>query len=76
MSDQMSEAWANFARDGDPNGGNAPHWQKYNAVNRTTMIWDEQPKGSRIENDPRSEQRKRMLSFGSQQYGEVEPGPT
>jgi len=32
--------------------------------------------GSRVEGDPRGEQRKRMLSYGSQQYREREPGPT
>jgi hypothetical protein len=38
------------------------------------MIWDYTP---HIENDPRSEQRKLMLSFGSEQdrESEVPPGP-
>jgi hypothetical protein len=36
------------------------------------MIFDQQ---SRVENDPRGEQRKLMLTFGSQQYGKREiPG--
>jgi para-nitrobenzyl esterase len=75
LSDRMSAAWANFARTGDPNGGKTPTWPKYNSTTRPTMVWDESPAGPRIENDPRAEQRKRMLGYGSQQYGERETGP-
>jgi para-nitrobenzyl esterase len=75
LSDRMSAAWAYFARNGDPNGGKTPSWPKYNSAARPTMVWDESPAGPRVENDPRSEQRKRMLSYGSQQYGERETGP-
>jgi para-nitrobenzyl esterase len=75
LADRMSAAWANFARNGDPNGGKTPNWPKYNSTTRPTMVWDETPAGPRVENDPRSEQRKRMLSYGSQQYGERETGP-
>jgi para-nitrobenzyl esterase len=75
LSDRMSAAWANFARNGDPNGGKTPNWPKYNSAARPTMVWDESPAGPRVENDPRGEQRKRMLSYGSQQYGERETGP-
>ena len=39
------------------------------------MVWDESPAGPRIENDPRAEQRKRMLGYGSQQYAARETGP-
>ena len=75
LSDRMSAAWANFARTGDPNGGKTPTWPKYNSTTRPTMVWDESPAGPRVENDPRAEQRKRMLGYGSQQYGERETGP-
>jgi hypothetical protein len=40
------------------------------------MVWDEAPAGPRVENDPRKEQRQRMLSYGSQQYGARETAPT
>ena len=76
LADRMSAAWASFARNGDPNGGKTPTWPKYNSTTRPTMVWDESPAGPHAENDPRSEQRKRMLSYGSQQYGEREVGPT
>lgn len=75
LADRMSAAWANFARNGDPNGGHTISWPKYNSTTRPTMMWDEGPAGPRIENDPRSEQRKRMLGYGSQQYGARETGP-
>jgi len=75
LADRMSAAWATFARNGDPNGGHTISWPKYDSVKRSTMVWDESPAGPRIEDDPRSEQRKRMLAFGSQQYGAREIGP-
>jgi para-nitrobenzyl esterase len=76
LADRMSAAWASFARNGDPNGGKTITWPKYNSAARPTMVWDESPAGPRIESDPRSEQRKRMLSYGSQQYGDREAAPT
>ncbi len=75
LADQMSAAWAAFARNGDPNTSKTVAWPKYNSTTRPTMMWDEAPMGPRIENDPRGEQRKRMLGYGSQQYGAREIGP-
>jgi len=74
LADRMIAAWANFARNGDPNGARTPPWAKYNSTTRPTMIFDESPAGPRMEDDPRSEQRKRMLAYGSQQYGPREAG--
>ncbi len=51
----MSQAWATFARNGDPNGAGLPHWPAFDATNRATMVFDTP---SRSENDPRSEERK------------------
>jgi para-nitrobenzyl esterase len=31
LSDAMSSYWVNFARSGDPNGGNVPDWPSFNA---------------------------------------------
>lgn len=30
LSDQMMTYWTNFAKNGDPNGPDVPHWPKYN----------------------------------------------
>jgi para-nitrobenzyl esterase len=68
LADQVSALWANFARNGVPSAPGVPAWTPYNSATRPTMIIDDL---SRMENDPRSEQRKLMLSYGSQQeaYG-------
>ncbi len=71
LADQMSGAWAAFARNGDPNHDGLINWPQY-GTDRTAMVFDEPP---RVENDIRSEQRQLMLSFGSQQDGRVETGP-
>jgi para-nitrobenzyl esterase len=75
LADRMSAAWATFARNGDPNGGHTITWPKYDSATRPTLVWDESSGGPRIENDPRGEQRKRMLGYGSQQYNARETGP-
>ena len=75
LADRMSAAWATFAHHGDPNSGHTITWPKYDSATRPTMVWDESPAGPRIENDPRGEQRNRMLGYGSQQYGARETGP-
>jgi para-nitrobenzyl esterase len=64
LADQMSAAWANFAKTGKPSAPGLPAWLAYDTKTRPAMIFDHQ---SRIENDPRSAQRKLMASFGSQQ---------
>ncbi len=72
LADRMSAAWAAFARTGDPNHAGLPQWPAYSADTRPSMIFDVEP---RVENDPRSEQRKRMLAIGSQQHQGREAGP-
>jgi len=49
LADQMSEAWLNFARTGDPG------WPAYDATRRATMVFDLE---SRVVDDPTSEVRK------------------
>jgi para-nitrobenzyl esterase len=36
-SEQMAEYWTNFAKTGDPNGGNLPQWQKFDATVRAYL---------------------------------------
>lgn len=64
LADQMSAAWANFAKTGKPSASGLPAWPAYDLAKRPAMIFDHR---SRIENDPRGQQRRLMLSFGSQQ---------
>jgi para-nitrobenzyl esterase len=40
LSDKMSSAWINFARNGNPNHSGLPNWTAYNAQNTSTMFFD------------------------------------
>jgi len=40
LSKQMSTAWVNFARTGNPNHSGFPHWPTYAASTRATMCFD------------------------------------
>jgi para-nitrobenzyl esterase len=40
LSKQMSAAWVNFARTGNPNHSALPHWPAYTTDNRATMYFD------------------------------------
>lgn len=42
LSRQMSTAWVNFARTGNPNHDTLPHWPAYAAESRATMYFDVQ----------------------------------
>lgn len=55
MADIMSEAWIAFARTGNPDTPNIPHWPRFELENRPTMVFD---LPSKVENDPRGNERK------------------
>jgi para-nitrobenzyl esterase len=55
MADIMSDSFIAFGRTGNPNTAALPQWPRFNTEERPTMIFDLPP---RIENDPRSEERK------------------
>lgn len=42
LASQMSGAWINFAKTGDPNIPALPHWDPYTPSNGSTMIFDEE----------------------------------
>jgi para-nitrobenzyl esterase len=72
LADRVSACWANFARTGVPSAPGMPKWTPYNAVTRPTMVINTK---SEMVNDPRGEQRKLMLAFGSQQLRPGGGGP-
>lgn len=41
LADRMQDAWASFARTGDPSNPSIPTWEPYDAENRNTMVMDE-----------------------------------
>lgn len=55
MADIMSETFIAFARRGDPNNRLIPRWRPYTMARRETMVFDVP---TRLENDPRGEERK------------------
>ena len=54
LAAEMSGRWIAFARTGDPNTGNAPHWPAYFAAERATMIFNSK---CRVQNDPSRQER-------------------
>jgi len=54
LADEVSSAWAAFARNGNPNTGGLPHWPAYDAKSRATMIFNDDCK---VVNDPGRDER-------------------
>jgi para-nitrobenzyl esterase len=52
LSSQMSGAWVNFARTGNPNHAGLPSWPAYTAKERATMYFDTP---CQVRNDPEGE---------------------
>ncbi|WNH09217.1 carboxylesterase family protein [Thalassobellus suaedae] len=40
LEDQISSAWINFVKTGDPNAKSLPKWEPYNPKTGTTMVFD------------------------------------
>lgn len=40
LEDQISSAWINFVKTGDPNAKSLPKWKPYNPKSGTTMVFD------------------------------------
>jgi para-nitrobenzyl esterase len=55
VSAALSDALVAFARTGDPATASGPRWPRYDLARRATMIFDSTV---RVENDPRSEERR------------------
>jgi para-nitrobenzyl esterase len=54
----VSDSWVAFARSGDPNTKDLPHWPAYDAATRATMEFD---LVSKIVNDPNEDVRKILM---------------
>jgi para-nitrobenzyl esterase len=52
LSKQISTAWVNFARTGNPNHDGLPHWPAYTSQQRATMYFDTP---CAVRNDPEGE---------------------
>src|SRR5690348_2025169 len=49
--DKLGTAWVSFARTGNPNHADLPHWPKYTSEHRATMQFDRQ---CEVRNGPES----------------------
>jgi para-nitrobenzyl esterase len=49
LADEVSACWTSFARHGDPNNSQIPHWAPYNTTDRPTMVIGDP---FRLEDDP------------------------
>lgn len=49
LADQMSTAWTNFAKTGNPNGEGLPEWPQWTSDNKAVMVFDED---AMVETDP------------------------
>lgn len=54
LTTEMSEAWIAFARGGDPNHAQLPHWPPYDTTRRATMMFDLK---TQVVDDPDSAER-------------------
>ncbi|HMJ87299.1 MAG TPA: hypothetical protein VK504_29175, partial [Vicinamibacterales bacterium] len=54
MTLALASAWIAFAKTGNPDNEHIPHWPKYDAATRATMIFDA---NTRVVNDPRGAMR-------------------
>jgi para-nitrobenzyl esterase len=61
LSSRMGEAWASFARKGNPGHSGLPEWPAYTPEKRSTMVFDNQ---CIIRNDPEGEGLRLIRDMG------------
>jgi para-nitrobenzyl esterase len=59
LAGKVSDAWINFARNGDPNHKGLPKWPAFSADKVQTMVFDNK---SAMQNDPDGEARRSLQS--------------
>ena len=62
----MSEMLIQFAKTGDPNYPGMPNWPTYSLTDRETMMFD---RVSKVEKDPRGDERRMMVGAKYRQPG-------
>ena len=67
LAHAMSEAWLAFARTGNPNHVDIPHWKPYDLQERTVMLFDTR---SAAQSDPHRDERLAMEAYPTQQRNE------
>ena len=60
LADTMSSYWANFARNGDPNGPCLDNWPAYKTDRRATMVFDTQ---SSVQDNPLGEEQTLIARY-------------
>ena len=60
LATAMAEAWASFARSGNPNHPGLPNWPAFTTAQRATMVFNTE---SRVVNDPYGEERRAMQAL-------------
>ena len=66
VADQLSTAFINLARNGDPNHAGLPHWSQHTLPERETMVFDAE---TRLVNDPRRRERELFAKVPFIQWG-------
>jgi para-nitrobenzyl esterase len=62
LRDQVSGAWAAFARSGNPNHAGLPQWPAWTAVERPTMRFNGD---SQVAKDPNRAEREAIQELGT-----------
>jgi para-nitrobenzyl esterase len=60
LMDQMILAWTNFAKTGDPNGGDLPEWPQFDSSTKPTMVFSGD---THLENAPFEAEYQAMNEF-------------
>ncbi len=61
LAAQMCDAWTQFARTGNPNHPQLPHWPEFSAATIPTMIFDNTP---RVEMNPDGDEQRSVAETG------------